>query len=75
MYKIGKTTDIQSRFRSIKTGNPLAELLHYYETSDCNLMEAALQAKFEDQLVKGEWFALSPEDVAYCCSLKNMIWE
>lgn len=60
-YKIGISKDVNSRFSSLRTGNPNLELIWHYSgfTSD----EEFLHELFEDRRVSGEWFVLDNDDI------------
>ncbi|MET9568494.1 GIY-YIG nuclease family protein [Streptomyces virginiae] len=60
LVKIGWTTDPNRRIADLQSGSPLA--LRVLGTFEGNAeLEAALQAHFADQRVRGEWFDLGAE--------------
>jgi Meiotically up-regulated gene 113 len=63
-YKIGRTKNVTSRLKSlnIRTSSPL-ELIHAIKTKDAIRLEAEFHNYFGARRIKGEWFALSAEDV------------
>lgn len=64
LIKIGKTVDIRQRFRTLYTMCPVKlELVAFLETELADELEIRLHSEFSDKRVKGEWFALSSEDV------------
>jgi Meiotically up-regulated gene 113 len=64
-HKIGRTTSIGRR--SYEIGLQLPEkqkLVHYVETDDPVGIERYWHQRFADRRLNGEWFALSPADIA-----------
>ena len=57
--KIGKSKDIHTRLRIIKTHVPMCQLLGYIPAD----VERELHAIYSAKRVKGEWFNLSGEDI------------
>jgi hypothetical protein len=71
-YKIGRTENLTSRLRSIQTSNPKAiEVVHTIESEDFAAIEKAIHRKFKDQRVRGEWFKLDRDDLAWITSTDN----
>ena len=65
LVKIGKTVDIASRFNTLNTASPIdLEMIGAIHSDCASEIEGALHAQFAGKRVKGEWFALSEEDVA-----------
>ena len=57
-YKIGIASDINARFHSIKTSNPLElELEYFFKSSDARAIEVALHKEYAHLRVRGEWFS------------------
>ena len=70
--KIGRSTEIsvQSRLRSLQTGNPLPlEIVALIEGAE---VEARLHAEFSDTRMNGEWFALAHGQIARIRSRESM---
>lgn len=65
LFKIGKTGKVSERVAQIKSASPVeCELLSVIEYDSGNIdLEKKLHAKFEKQRVRGEWFALSKNDL------------
>lgn len=73
LFKIGVASDIKSRLAHIKSGSPVeCELLMTikYDEKSINL-EKDLHNKFSSKRVRGEWFALSKDDLKSICSDKK----
>jgi hypothetical protein len=63
-YKIGKTNLVERRRDQISIQLPEdLELIHAIKTDDATGIEAYWHHRFEAKKTKGEWFALSREDV------------
>lgn len=60
MVKIGRSTDVESRLRSLQTANP--DRLELLGTIDGD-HEADLHRRFRDRHAGGEWFRLGEDDV------------
>lgn len=64
LYKIGLTKNVNTRIKAIQNGSLLKiELLHTIRSSDMVTAEQILHARFEEKRNKGEWFALTLQDV------------
>lgn len=61
LYKIGSTTNLNERLKQLSIGNPNIQLCFYLK---CDV-ERILHDKFASKRVKGEWFKLTKEDLAY----------
>jgi len=64
LFKIGHTKNIHRRMLDIHTSNPKAVLLHSIESVDQTLLESCLHREFKEKRKIGEWFKLTPDDVA-----------
>ena len=63
--KIGKTTDINSRFASMKSLSPLPlELVGFIKTFDEDRLEKELHNKYSFKRSHGEWFHLDGDDIS-----------
>jgi len=63
-YKIGKTTQPRKRLRKLSVVLPFdINVLHLIPTNDMSFVEKHLHEKYQHKRVRGEWFALSIDDV------------
>ena len=64
-YKIGKTNAVGRRERELAIQIPVPpKTIHWIETDDPTGVETYWQRRFSDKRGTGEWFELSPDDVA-----------
>lgn len=73
LHKIGmSTSDVKKRIETLKTASPTPlEVVCVVETDDARGLEALLHKMFKTRRVKGEWFSLTPDDVAYIRALAD----
>lgn len=72
-YKIGLSKDPATRIESMGVKLPFPiEPIHTFPTNDMYRTEKALHEKYADKRVNGEWFELSPEDVAGICAITEV---
>jgi Meiotically up-regulated gene 113 len=72
-YKIGKTTNLDSRHIAIGRQVPFEiELIHAIETSDISGLERYWHRRFKPGRGRGEWFTLSAEEVTEFCVQNTM---
>lgn len=60
-YKIGKSKQPKFRERTLQAEVPCIKLIHVFEQD----MEKELHHQFSDKRLRGEWFQLDSDDVAY----------
>lgn len=72
--KIGVAQDVAGRVRELQTGTPgKLEVRHVIRSNDAGWLEAMLHRLFASRRLRGEWFALTEEDVS---ALKTIdVWE
>jgi hypothetical protein len=64
LYKIGMTTDFDSRFNDLQGASPVVlDLVCLISTNNISRLESMLHYKYRLQRKWGEWFALSADDV------------
>jgi Meiotically Up-regulated Gene 113 (MUG113) protein len=61
LYKIGRTKNLDQRFKSLRTGNPDIKLIGCFDGG--NKLEKELHDMLSEQRVAGEWFRLSATQV------------
>ena len=65
-YKIGRSNNPKSRIKTFGVQLPFeVEYLAVIPSDDYVGLETELHVQYEDKRVNGEWFDLSPEDVAH----------
>lgn len=71
-YKIGRTNNIESRIKAHQSQYPFrVSILSIIKTDDMNKLESELHNLYENKQIKGEWFNLDENDVAYIKSLES----
>lgn len=64
LVKIGKTSDMERRFKTLDTMCPVdLEIVGCISSELADELEDKLHAEFDDVRVKGEWFALSLDNI------------
>lgn len=71
-HKIGFAREVSSRVCRLGTQTPYRlALVHSFYADDARGAEKELHRRFKSKRIRGEWFALSAEDVAWFKSLKR----
>lgn len=71
LYKIGRTKNVDKRFRAYSTENPYdTELVAHIEVEDCHSYERGLHEKYKEYRERGEWFRFPDELLGEVKSLK-----
>jgi len=72
-HKIGQSNNPQLRLNQIGKGLPFPlTLIHTVPTDDMEEAEQRIHAKFAEQRIHGEWFALSHEDTEWFAQLEAL---
>lgn len=67
LYKIGKTQNLPKRLAAYHTHLPiLFRVLRQYPAQNMTELEESLHIVFQHKRVKGEWFALTNDDISIC---------
>lgn len=73
IYKIGRTKDLDQRFKPIALQLPYpVTLVWAWMSSDVEYAEAFLHATYEEQRLNGEWFRLEEADIQWLVGLKQI---
>lgn len=71
-YKIGMSDNVSKRVKQIQTNSPHeVKHIHTIPTDNPSDLEQQLHTRFASKRVRGEWFALSDDDVSFICSLNS----
>lgn len=70
--KVGQTTNIDSRFKSLQTASPnQLEMIGYIPCEDCVDLEEEIHDYFLNQRTIGEWFDITQKDIVDFCTEKG----
>jgi hypothetical protein len=73
-YKIGRTTKVAERLAALNTGTPGGVTLIYaIYTVDSVDLERLFHDAFEEERVRGEWFALPDRDVEWFGRMADLL--
>lgn len=73
-YKIGKAKSDKRRVAQIEPAVPIEiEHLHSIECVDRHQTETWLHKRFQSKRLKGEWFALTPDDVHWITRIDRLL--
>jgi len=70
LIKIGKSSDVYKREKSLRIGNATLEIIAYFASD----IENELHRQYESKNVNGEWFSLSETDVIDIIKGNNAVW-
>jgi hypothetical protein len=63
-YKIGFSNNIEKRIKTLMVGNPYElEIIFVFEHNDAKEIEFFLHSRYKKENIRGEWFALSLEQI------------
>ncbi len=68
-YKIGMSDDPMRRLKEISRNHKQIELLHVIPADQMDKAEIILQDKYRNEHIRGDWFDLSSDDIAYIRSI------
>jgi hypothetical protein len=72
-HKIGKTNHVPTRVGAFTLQLPFpTKLIHSMPTNDMMWAEAYLHQTFAHCRINGEWFDLSPDEVAWICDIESI---
>lgn len=72
-YKIGYSKTPKKRIRKFDVVLPFPiETTHLIKTDHMKAVEAYLHDKYKDRRSNGEWFELTPDDVAEICAIETL---
>ncbi|QGM30151.1 hypothetical protein GI482_07075 [Bacillus sp. N3536] len=72
LIKIGKATNVEKRFFSLKVGIPFEiELIHKIQSNNYHLSEQLFHKHFYTKKVTGEWYNLSDKDIEWIKTLND----
>lgn len=72
-HKIGISKNVANRMAGMVTNSPLPfTLVHTITTDDMAWAESQLHQRYAAQRVRGEWFDLCPDDIAYICAIADL---
>jgi hypothetical protein len=76
IYKIGRTTNLKSRLNDLQTTCPYPlSVVVQYQSECCGNEEKGLHIYFADKRLRGEWFALNLDDIAFIQSFSRLNGE
>ena len=73
LVKIGMTSDINERLRSLRTNSPCElKLVGFIKTFENSYLEHKLHQEYENKRSHGEWFCLTDDDIKTILSNANL---
>ena len=72
-YKIGISTNVETRYKRLRTDAPQLQLLHTVESFKMRDDEYLLHSHFRKKRLTGEWFALDESDLDEFNDYANII--
>jgi DNA-binding XRE family transcriptional regulator len=71
LFKLGRSFDPSARVARFNTLPVGVHLVHKIESSDAKWLERVLHRRFSPKRIRGEWFALTDEDVAEIVAIRR----
>jgi hypothetical protein len=80
VYKIGYAKNVSNRLSSLQTSSPHElRVFHKFQTANSREAENALHKIFKEKKVRGEWYRLTPVDLAFISQISDynstFIWQ
>ena len=72
-YKIGKTKDITSRLKALKTGNPDLQVIATVKSIDYDCLEKYLHWTYRQNNISCEWFSFTDDELQDLIRLNNFV--
>ena len=67
-FKIGYTTNIAKRLEALQIGNPDTLVVYKKIKNVSRTIEKQVHECFAKHHIRGEWFAITPEDIEHICA-------
>jgi hypothetical protein len=74
LYKIGRSSSPTQRIKTMRTADPTLQPVLIVLTADAPLLEGTWHARLVDKRGRGEWFNLTPKDIAQLEGACNPLW-
>ena len=72
-YKIGKTSNVKSRIKTLQVCSPYKlDLYCYFKTSEMSEVEEKMHEIFHEKRANGEWFSITEEEIDSLLEFNNI---